>query len=72
MKLLITLVALAAAAFAVYWRKNPNAANSVWTQATDTTTSVAGAAAEKVAKAADKAKGAASTATGDTEAAGAN
>jgi hypothetical protein len=66
MKLLIALLAaIGAAAVAgfIYWRRNPKAVNSVWTQATDATTSftksAADAAAEAATSAADAVKGAA-------------
>jgi hypothetical protein len=64
MKVLIgLLVAIGVAAVGVFfWRRNPKAVNSAWTQAADTTSSVAKTAADRVSDATDKAANAASAA----------
>jgi hypothetical protein len=71
MKLLIGLLAaLGAAAVGVFfWRKNPQAVNSAWTQATDTTSSYAKTAADKVSETTDKAVNAASAAADEIKSA---
>jgi hypothetical protein len=66
MKLLIALLAaIGAAAVAgfFFWRRNPKAVNSAWSQATDTTSTFAGTAADKTAEVAHEAADAATTAT---------
>jgi hypothetical protein len=62
------LAALGAAAVGVFfWRKNPQAVNSAWTQATDTTSAYAKTAADKVSETTDKAVSATSAAADEVK-----
>ena len=67
------LAAIGAAAVGVFfWRRNPRAVSSAWTQATDTSSSLAKTAADKVSDVTDKAASAASAVADEAEGAGAD
>lgn len=63
---LVAISAAAAAGVVFRWR-NPKAASSAWTHATDTTSSLAKTAADKVGEAADMATSAASAAADEVK-----